>query len=98
MTKGDSAANNHYWQEEDKKVLNEIEANSGPLVLLPNNSIISATSQGQLPLSAIFSSRARNAMTLPGLTSALLISIGQLYDDGCNAILNKRKLIDVKKQ
>ena len=35
-------------------------------------------------------------MILPGLKSALLISIGQLCDDGCNVLLNNKKLLAIK--
>ena len=94
--KGDSAASHHYWREEDKQVLEKIEKHSGPSVLLPNNNTISVTSRGQLPLSEQLSSRARNAMILPGLKSASLISIGQLCDDGCNVLLNNKKLLAIK--
>ena len=96
MAKGDSAASHHYWREEDKKVLNSIEKHSGPEVLLPNNNTIAVTIQGLLSLSHNLSSQARNAMILPGLQSASLISIRQLCDDGCNILLNKRKSIAVK--
>ena len=96
MAKGDSAASHHYWREEDKKVLDNIESYSGPSVLLPNNSTIAVTSKGQLALSSTLSSRAKNAMILPGLKSASLISIGQLCDDGCNVLLNDKKLYALK--
>ena len=96
MAKGDSAASHHYWREEDKKVLDNIESYSGPSVLLPNNSTIAVTSKGQLALSSNLSARAKNAMILPGLKSASLISIGQLCDDGCNVLLNDRKLYALK--
>ena len=96
ISKGDSAASHHCWREEDKKVLNSIEKHSGPEVLLPNNNIIVVTSQGLLPISPDLSSQARNDMILPGLKSASLISIEQLYDGGCSILLNKRKLIIVK--
>ena len=94
--KGDSAASHHYWREEDKKVLDKIEPHAGPSILLPNNSTISVTSQGQLPLSESLSTQAKNAMILPGLKSASLISIGQLCDDGCNVLLNNKKLYAIK--
>ena len=49
-----------------------------------------------MPLSPELSSQARNAMILPGLKSASLISIGELCNDGCNILLSKWKLIVVK--
>ena len=94
--KCDSAASHHYWREEDKQILDNIEPHDGPSILLPDNSKISVTSQGQLPLAESLSPQAKNAMILPGLKSASLISIGQLCDDGCNVLLNNRKLYAMK--
>ena len=37
-------------------------------------------------------------MILPGLQSALLISIGQLCDDNCDVLLNKHTLLTVKEK
>ena len=90
------AASRHYRREEDKKVLDSIKKHFEPEVLLPNNNKIAITSQGLLPLSTDLSSRACNAMILPGLKSASLISIKQLCDDSCNVLLNECKLITVK--
>jgi hypothetical protein len=64
--------------------------------MLPNKQKIQVTSQGILPLSPLLSTRATKAMILPGLKSASLISIRQLYDDNCAVLLNKTKLIAVK--
>ena len=94
--KGDSAASSHYWREEDKKVISNIQEISGPQVILPNKQTIGITSQGALPLSALLSDRAKKASILPGLKSASLISIGQLCDDGCDVLLNNKKLLAIK--
>ena len=96
IAKGDSAASNHYWREEDKKVLDNIEDFAGPKVVLPNNSTIGVTKIAQLPFSTDLSDRAKNAMILPGLKSASLVSIGQLCDDGVNVVFNKTKLVAIK--
>ena len=98
MAKGDSAASHHYWRIQDSKVLSNIIKIEGPDVVIPNNSTITVTNQGDLPLSNKLSPAARNAMILPGLKSASLISIGQLYDDDCDVLLNKKTLIAIKKQ
>ena len=76
MAKGDSAASHHYWRIEDAKVLSNIIDKPGPSVVIPNNSTIAVTSQGDLPISEKLSPCARNAMILPGLKSASLVSIG----------------------
>ena len=47
-------------------------------------------------LSERFLSKAKKGMILPGLHSALLISIGQLCDDECTVVLNNKSLIAIK--
>ena len=70
----------------------------GPDVVIPNNSTIVVTNQGDLPLSNKLSMAARNTMILPGLKSASLISIGQLCDNECDVLPNKKKTYCNKKQ
>ena len=96
MAKGDSAASHHYWRIQDNNVLSDIIDIQGPNVVIPNNSTITVTKQGDLPLSTQLSPAARSAMILPGLKSASLVSIGQLCDDDCDVLLNKKKLIAIK--
>ena len=43
LAKGNSAASHHYWREQDKHVLNEIQEFIGPCVLIPIGKKISAT-------------------------------------------------------
>ena len=95
--KGDSAASAHYWREEDIACLTEIQTAPGPAVTLPNNTTIRATKQGNIPINATLSSRAKNVVILPSLKSASLISLGQLCDDNCKVLLDKHKLYAVKK-
>ena len=68
----------------------------GPNILLPNKHTINVTSQGIIPLSDQLTGHANKTMILPGLKSASLISIGQLYDDNCDVLLNRTKLIAIK--
>ena len=53
LAKGDSAASRHYWREQGKLVLNEIQEFTGPSALIPNGEKTSATKKGILPLSTI---------------------------------------------
>jgi hypothetical protein len=53
-----------------------VEQIKGPAVMLPNKKTITVTSQGMLPFSDKLSPKAKNAMILPQLKSASLISIG----------------------
>jgi hypothetical protein len=96
IAKGDSGASNHYWRPSDKDVLKNTQTISGPVVQLPNNTTIQATESGELPLHNSLTATARQAFILPNLKSANLISIGQLCDDDCNIVLNKKHLIAVK--
>ena len=75
LAKGDSVTSHHYWHEEDKYVLNEIQEFIGPSVLIPDGKKISATKKDILPLSTILSPAALTAMILPGLPRAPLVSI-----------------------
>ena len=72
------------------EVLSEIKEIIGPSELLPNKDTIDVTSQGQLPLSPLLSSRSKKAMILLGLKNASLISTGQLCDDNYTILLNKK--------
>ena len=68
----------------------------GPSVLLPNIESIQPTNQGQLPISTNLQYNAQTLMILPQLKIVSLISIGQLCDDDCYLLLNKKKLYDSK--
>jgi hypothetical protein len=60
--------------------------------MLPNSTHIQATHSGILPFHSSFSTKAKTAHVLDGITNASLISIGQLCDDDCVAILDKTKI------
>ena len=96
MAKGDSAASHHYWREKDAHVLSDISDSPGPPVLIPDGTTITSTKKGILPISQQLSQKGSTAMILPGLSSASLISIGQLCDDGCKVFLNEKTLLAVK--
>jgi hypothetical protein len=64
----------------------------GPSVTLPDSTNIQATQSGQLPFHPSLSHRAKTAHILAGITDSSLISLGQLCDDDCVAILDKHKL------
>jgi hypothetical protein len=68
----------------------------GPTVMLPDSTNIQATHSGQLSLHPSFSAKAKTAHVLDGITNASLISLGQLCDDDCIAVLDK-KIIQVFK-
>ena len=61
-------------------------------IILPNATAIQPSQSGQIPLSAKLSTSAKDALILPKLKSSSLISLGQLCDDNCTVILDKKKL------
>jgi hypothetical protein len=60
--------------------------------MLPDSSNIQATHSGLLPLHRNLSVKAKTAHVLDGITNSSLVSIRQLCDDDCIAVLDKRKL------
>ena len=96
IAKGDSGATKHYWRPKDKDVLNDLELFQGAKVTLPNNVSIQSTEKGNIPFSAKLSASAKDASILPGLESSSLVSLGQLCDDDCEILLNKKSLFVIK--
>ena len=96
VAKGDSAASQNYWREQDIKCLDNVIPFMGPSVTLPNNKQILPTNQGLIPLSTQLSKSSRTATVLPQLKSSSLISLGQICDDSCTVLLNKEKLYALK--
>ena len=98
VEKGDSAATAHHWCSEDLVFLQNVVRKKGPCVTLPNNTSITSSHQGQLPLSSALSSAAQTTAILPTLKSSSLISLGQLCDDNCKVLLTKKNLLVIKDQ
>ena len=67
IAKGDTGATSHYWTDNDKEILHNIKKIKGPPVQLPDNTIISATEQGELHLSSLLSPKATKTSILPQL-------------------------------
>ena len=94
--KGDSGASNHYWRLADLDVFDELITKTGPTVALPDNTTLTSSQQGILPLSTELSVKAKTAVILDNLQSSSLISFGQLCDDDCEVLLQKKKCYVVK--
>ena len=92
IVKGDSGATSHYWRKQDKDCLEQVENAPGPTVTLPNNETITSTARGRLPLHGSLSSKATTTSILLNLQSSSLILLGQLCDDDCQVLLNKKSL------
>jgi hypothetical protein len=93
FAKADSGASSHYFKTSDTPVLTNIRRTPyGPNVMLPDSTNIQATHVGQLTLHPRLSAKAQTAHGLDGITNASLVSIGQLCDDNCIAVLDKKQL------
>ena len=92
IAKGDSGETNHYWRKEGITCLQMIQRVIGPEVTLPDNSVIKFDQQGQLPISKKLLSEAQKATVLPNLKISSLVSVGQLCDDNCKLLLDKKSL------
>ena len=96
IAKGDSTATSHYFASRDKNALTAVKKDThGPTVILPDTSTLTATALGQLPFSSELSSNAKKTAIFPNLQHSL-ISLDQLYNDGCEILLNKKKLYAMK--
>ena len=93
IAKADSGASKHSFTPRDAQVLTSIETvTNGPRVNLPNGTIVQVTQSGTIPMHSSLTSTATKAHVFPAITSAFLISIGQLCDDGCTIVLDKNTL------
>ena len=93
MAKGDSAASNHYWREQDAHIISNIQQSIGPSVIIPNSATIASTKKGILPLSRHLTTEGATAKILPGISSASLVSMGKLCNDDCKVFLDKQYLL-----
>jgi hypothetical protein len=99
IAKANSGASSHYFKPSDQTVLRQLRATPfGPTVMLPDSTLIQARHAGLLPLPSTLSTKAKTAHVLDGITNSSLISIGQLCDDDCIAVLDKSKLQVFKNQ
>ena len=97
IAKGDSGASRHYFKPSDANVLQNISPATDVKVILPDNSELTSTHKGLLPiLSNEISQQAKTSTILKNLNSSSLISLGQLCDDDCKVLLTKNKIHVVK--
>ena len=93
IVKADSGASNNYWRTEYHLFLTDINyTHNGSTVQLPNNAIMSVTHTGHIPVSISLSPHEKNVHVFDVLHSALLASLGQLYDDDCIAIFYNNEI------
>ena len=88
-----SCASKHYFTLKDKNALTNIApVLNGPRVGLPDGTTVRGTMAGIARLHPSLSSTAQKAHVFPGIKSSSLISLGQLCDDGCTAVLNNKSI------
>ena len=92
-TKEDSGASNNYWRTEDQLVLTDKNDTSNrSTIQLPNNASISSKHTVNIPFTNSLGLQATKAPIFDGLHSASLVSLVQLFDDYCIAILDKNEV------
>ena len=96
--KVDSAALGHYWRGEDAQCLKNVKLKLGLQVTLPNNSSVQVIKQVHFPLDSSLTAKAASAAIIPSLKSVSLISLGQLFDDDFQVLLDKKKLVVTQKK
>ena len=83
----------HYFKSEDVTVIkNCIKTQVEPTVSLPDGTAMQATKKRNLELSPLLSKKATTVHIFDGIHNFSLLSIGQLCDDDCVAVLHKRKI------
>ena len=93
LAKADSGASSYYFRTQDQLALTNIRHTPcGPSVLLPDSTTIQATHTGHLQLHPSLSTKAQTAHVLEDISNASLVSLRQLCDDHCIAVLDTKKL------
>ena len=93
VAKADSGASQHYFKNEDAPVIrNCTKTQVGPTVSLPDGISMQATKTGNLELSPLLSKKATAVHVFDGIQNSSLLSIGQLCDDDCVAVLKKKDI------
>ena len=89
ILKGDSGVLNHYISVDDSNHLQKQRTNDNMSVTLPNSDTLTSTGTSSLNIPAL-PETANKAYTILGLTNQSLLSLGQLVDNGCIILLNKK--------
>ena len=97
IAKYDSGASNNYCHTEHMLVITNIkDTHDGPTFQLPNNTTINSTKTESIAISRSLSIHAKQAHLFGVLHISLLISLVQLCDDDCIAILDNNEMSILK--
>ena len=88
----DSGASNHYLQQKDIRIAQDIKKGLAPTVTIPNLTTTTSPEHTHLPLSPELSKNAQKAHIIPNLQSSTLLSIRELCHDKCDVIFRKEKV------
>jgi len=93
VVKLDSEETQNYIKTTYKQLMRNITSlQNGPKAILPNQTTIQADSMVILPLHHFLSNEAQTAYSFPNLTNESLLSVGQLCDDDCEVLFDKKKV------
>ena len=66
------------------------------VIYIPNNEVITSSFKVQIPASSVICKKAQDSHAFKNLHSESIISLRKLFDDGCNAILDKNEFMLLK--
>ena len=93
VAKADSGALQHYFKTANvAAVKNCTSTIVGPTVSLLDGTTMMATHKGNLELAPTLTKKETSVHVFSGIENSSLLSIGQLCDDDCVAVLNKHKI------
>ena len=97
ILKADTGASKHFASNRYRDFLQNLKPtyDSFPAIL-PNNSRITSSHVGNLPLSKEISPQGSSTLVYPKITNESLLSIGQLFDDDCLAFFSKKHVLITK--
>ena len=91
--KADLGANKTYIRPQDKEILQQQKSiENCPQIKIPNGMNMRSIQSEVLPLHQLLTTSEKQAIVLKGLSNSFLLSIGQLCDNDCIAIFDKRHL------
>ena len=83
-------------REEDNHCLEKNVHVPGSMIIMPDSGTLQENKHGYLPQPSILSPVSTITTIVPGLKSSSLLSLGHLFDYGCNLILNKQRIYTIK--
>ena len=87
----DSGATKHFFKKEHLQFLHNIKSlTDGPVAHLPNGITVKTTHEGTVNFASPMLQKSSKVLVFPNLINKSLVSIGQLFDDGCIMFFTKQ--------